>query len=72
MGFVRVLTDGLVNADQLIERIDARSIPMDQVRLVRGRVNRLVATDSAADRAGCGLSITTRKSSHHGSESGRL
>lgn len=45
MGFVRVLTEALVNADQIVERIDALPIPIEQVRLVRGRVNRLVATE---------------------------
>ena len=45
MRFVRVLlTDRLVNADQLVERIDALPIPIEQVRLVRERLNRLIAT----------------------------
>ena len=43
--FVRVLlTERLVRADELAERIDALSVPIDQVRLVRERLDRLIAT----------------------------
>lgn len=45
MRFVRVLlTERLVSADQLIERIDALPVPIDQVQVVRERLNRLIAT----------------------------